>query len=525
MSALRSGWTMALVSAGFLVLGQGVPVAAAGPHAIPRQTAPPIQVDLNRLVNEALQSIERDRSFQIAQSGDTVSPAGSGEAGRAASPEGQARPAEPPAAPSGPAPQASPDPAPAQAASPDDPADAAASRPEPAAPAPDAAAAAPLPAGPLRAVPYVLALFRSGEGVTIEGHMPSEADREALLAEARGVLSGLVVTDLTEVAEGVPAGVNWLAAGRFLVVQALRMRQGELRISGTELTVRAEPADRPGFVALNNALQAGRLPEGLRLAAADVASPRVSPYVWSVVRQGSTVLLRGYVPSLAEGEAARMLAAALFGGLAVQDEQVVAAGAPEGFAGAVAAALGHLALLEEGRAELSDRSLAIAGSAPSDVAAAAAGAAIVASAPFGYAVRHAIAAPPPPPPPPPPAPADTCSPRIAEVMAEGGIVFQFGRETMRPDSLQRLRRIADILKECPQVAFVVEGHTDSDGNPDQNRDLSERRAASVVSVLIRQGIAASRLSAEGLGQTRPLVPNDSAANKARNRRIEFRAVR
>lgn len=355
--------------------------------------------------------------------------------------------------------------------------------------------------------------------------MPSEADREALLAEARGVLSGLVVTDLTEVAEGVPAGVNWLAAGRFLVVQALRMRQGELRISGTELTVRAEPADRPGFVALNNALQAGRLPEGLRLAAADVASPRVSPYVWSVVRQGSTVLLRGYVPSLAEGEAARMLAAALFGGLAVQDEQVVAAGAPEGFAGAVAAALGHLALLEEGRAELSDRSLAIAGSAPSDVAAAAAGAAIVASAPFGYAVRHAIAAPPPPPPPPPPAPADTCSPRIAEVMAEGGIVFQFGRETMRPDSLQRLRRIADILKECPQVAFVVEGHTDSDGNPDQNRDLSERRAASVVSVLIRQGIAASRLSAEGLGQTRPLVPNDSAANKARNRRIEFRAVR
>jgi OOP family OmpA-OmpF porin len=358
--------------------------------------------------------------------------------------------------------------------------------------------------------------------------MPSEAVREALVAEARSLLPGLVVTDLIEIAAGVPEGADWQAAGRFLVLQALRLRQGELRIRGTELTVRGEPTDRAGFVALNNALRGGPLPGGLRLAAADIAPPRVSPYVWGAVRQANMLLLRGYVPSAAEGEAARSLAAALFAGLTVRDEQVVAAGAPEGFAGAVAAALGHLALLEEGRADLSDRALAIAGSAPSDVAAAAAGAAIMASAPFGFTVRHAIAAPPPPPPsapPPPPVPPDTCSPRIAEVMASGGIVFQFGRETLRPDSLQRLRRIAGILKECPQTAFVIEGHTDSDGNPDQNRDLSERRAAAVVSVLIREGIAAARLSAEGLGQTRPLVPNDSPANKARNRRIEFRAVR
>ncbi|MFN3853664.1 MAG: OmpA family protein [Phreatobacter sp.] len=364
--------------------------------------------------------------------------------------------------------------------------------------------------------------------MTIEGHMPSEAWREALVAEARSLLPGLVVTDLIEIAAGVPEGADWQAAGRFLVLQALRLRQGELRIRGTELTVRGEPADRSGLVALNNALQPGRLPRGLRLAAAEIAPPRVSPYVWSAVRQADMLLLRGYVPSAADGAAARALAATLFAGLTVRDEQVVAAGAPEGFAGAVAAALGHLALLEEGRADLSDRTLAIAGAAPSDVAAAAAGAAIMASAPFGYAVRHAIAAPPPPPPPapsPPPAPPDTCSPRIAEVMAGGGIVFQFGRESLRPDSLQRLRRIAEILKECPQTAFVIEGHTDSDGNPDQNRDLSERRAAAVVSVLIREGIAAARLSAEGLGQTRPLVPNDSPANKARNRRIEFRAVR
>jgi outer membrane protein OmpA-like peptidoglycan-associated protein len=67
----------------------------------------------------------------------------------------------------------------------------------------------------------------------------------------------------------------------------------------------------------------------------------------------------------------------------------------------------------------------------------------------------------------------------------------------------------------------VEGHTDSDGDPGANQTLSERRAQAVVGWLVAHGIDAGRLRAVGCAARDPLVPNDSAEHKARNRRTEF----
>ncbi len=94
---------------------------------------------------------------------------------------------------------------------------------------------------------------------------------------------------------------------------------------------------------------------------------------------------------------------------------------------------------------------------------------------------------------------------------------------MEPASQSRLDRVAQAMNTCPRVRFTVAGHTDSDGIAAQNVDLSQRRAQAVVAYLIRRGVEAGRLIAEGHGATRPLVPNDSSANKARNRRIEITA--
>ncbi len=160
------------------------------------------------------------------------------------------------------------------------------------------------------------------------------------------------------------------------------------------------------------------------------------------------------------------------------------------------------------------------GRVPDAVSAAAARAAITGSAPFGFTATATLIAPAPPPPPPAP---PACLAAIATELAQGGIAFRISRDVMEPASEARLNRIAQAMITCPRVRFTIAGHTDSDGIAAQNVDLSQRRAQAVVAYLIRRGVEAGRLLSEGHGATRPLAPNDSAANKARNRRIEITA--
>jgi OOP family OmpA-OmpF porin len=87
-----------------------------------------------------------------------------------------------------------------------------------------------------------------------------------------------------------------------------------------------------------------------------------------------------------------------------------------------------------------------------------------------------------------------------------------------------LNSVADIAGRCPEAKIEVTGHTDSVGSRDKNRVLSESRARSVVDYLAGRGVAPARISARGFGDTRPVASNDTEANRAKNRRIEFRVV-
>ena len=78
-----------------------------------------------------------------------------------------------------------------------------------------------------------------------------------------------------------------------------------------------------------------------------------------------------------------------------------------------------------------------------------------------------------------------------------------------------------VLKLCPQTRVAVEGHTDDQGRIENNLELSQRRAEAVMQFFVSRGISLSRLSARGYGEERPLVENNTAADRARNRRIEF----
>lgn len=373
-----------------------------------------------------------------------------------------------------------------------------------------------------------IALTRRGDQLLIEGAVAHADEARDLAATARTLIPGITPVDRTDLAEGAPADMDRPATLRFALHQLARLKEGAARLEGRDLTIEGVAADRAGYAAVNLALR-DSLPAGVVLKQAAIRPPAVSPYRWFVERSATGILIRGYAPSEEARSAARAVVGSHFGSLAISDEQEIATGAPDDFAGAVLAAVKQLYLLPKGRVALEDRTLTVTGEVPSEAYANAVRGAVQRLAPAGYAVNATVTAPPPPAPvrappaaaPPPPAVADTCMPKIREEMAAGGIVFQFGRETVRPESLARLKRIAAILKECPQTKLTVEGHTDSDGIPAQNVDLSQRRAQAVVSLLIREGIAAERLMAEGVGAARPLVANDSPANKARNRRIEF----
>ncbi len=101
------------------------------------------------------------------------------------------------------------------------------------------------------------------------------------------------------------------------------------------------------------------------------------------------------------------------------------------------------------------------------------------------------------------------------------IQFEFASASIPPQGQEALNRLAAALEQCPAVYVIIEGHTDTDGDFHRNQSLSVRRAEAVRQLLIKYGAGANQLSVAGFGQSRPLVPNDSDANKRRNRRIEL----
>lgn len=101
------------------------------------------------------------------------------------------------------------------------------------------------------------------------------------------------------------------------------------------------------------------------------------------------------------------------------------------------------------------------------------------------------------------------------------IHFEFDRAVIRPVSYPILNTVAQVLRDYPDIEIEIQGHTDSRGRDDYNMRLSQQRAEAVRQYLIEQGISASRLTARGYGEERPIDTNQTSAGRAANRRVEF----
>jgi outer membrane protein OmpA-like peptidoglycan-associated protein len=112
--------------------------------------------------------------------------------------------------------------------------------------------------------------------------------------------------------------------------------------------------------------------------------------------------------------------------------------------------------------------------------------------------------------------------KLVMMLKNPPIQFEISSATLTSASRKYLDVLSDMLKKQPNIELLIEGHTDSQDRLGKNQVLSEERALAVKTYLTGKGISPDRLDSAGFGGSRPIAENDTAAGRAKNRRIEFR---
>jgi len=107
------------------------------------------------------------------------------------------------------------------------------------------------------------------------------------------------------------------------------------------------------------------------------------------------------------------------------------------------------------------------------------------------------------------------------VVTIGDVLFATDRAELNANGMATARKLAEVMMQNPDRTVMVEGFTDSTGTAAHNKDLSERRAASVAQALVSLGVPRERIGMRGYGEAFPVASNDTASNRQLNRRVEI----
>ena len=120
--------------------------------------------------------------------------------------------------------------------------------------------------------------------------------------------------------------------------------------------------------------------------------------------------------------------------------------------------------------------------------------------------------------------AKLCQDKLQAATDANAIRFRTASATIDRDSNAVLDRLADVVKACPGNVINIEGHTDSQGDAGANLTLSRSRAMAVRDYLVKAGVDASLIVADGYGDTKPVADNETPEGRAQNRRIGFKVL-
>src|SRR5262245_7371969 len=327
--------------------------------------------------------------------------------------------------------------------------------------------------------PYLWSAQFAGGQLVLSGHVAGEGARAELLAAASTAPPGTDIVDRMEPAEGAPQGFAKVAAA--LVKELVRLQSASAEMKDAALTVTGVAADEAQAQAVRAALRA-------------VA---VAPFKLNDQLRVREPKVEAKPPAPAEPE---VKPAAPSPPPAVEPAGKVAAPAPQPPADPRKV---EAPKVETPKVETPP-------SAPQ-----------AAPPPAGPAPKAAAAAPPPAAPAAAQAQAAACQERLAKIASAGRILFDSDSATLDASSFDTLDRLAKETKRCPGVRIAIQGHADVEGSTEYNQRLSVRRAQAVVAYLVKVGADAQQLEAVGFGSSRPAAPNNTMANKARNRRIEI----
>ncbi|RTL52520.1 MAG: OmpA family protein [Bradyrhizobiaceae bacterium] len=362
------------------------------------------------------------------------------------------------------------------------------------------------------AKPFVWTAERDVARVTLSGSAPLPAIRARLMDAARAIPMGSEAADHMVLSRGAPPRFD--AAALLLIDQVGKLKEGKITLTDMAVSLAGMARELGSREAIVAALK--NLPEGYTVADNAIAAP---PYIFQANNDpvAQTLTLSGYVPDNNVHAAIIAAIGRKFVSEKVIDNLKASLGAPQGFANGVILALSALSRLSTGSLTVSDRDVKLSGDALYPLAAEQLQADLASGLPQGWKVKADISVKP------VASPVDStvCQQLFVEMLGKGKIRFESGRATIDPDSMGLLDRLVETALRCPTANLEIAGHTDSDGDSAANQTLSLRRAQAVVDYLIKAGLPKERVTAVGYGDSKPVAPNDTDENKAKNRRIEF----
>jgi len=360
--------------------------------------------------------------------------------------------------------------------------------------------------------PYRWDASNDGKSVTLQGLAPSDAIRAEIAATAARLFAGREVVNRMRLARGAPNG-DFARAATSALTELAKLADGETTMTDGELSIRGHGSASVTTDVVTTSVRAS-LPAPFTVGVIDI----IAPYALKIAKGGGRVVLAGSAPNDAARNDLAAAAKAAFLGEPVENQLANRSDAPARLVDAVKALFPSLARLASGSLTLDDTVFNVEGLAIYDKAAdqikLELGRALVRGFKLGVVTIGVI-------PPPPALEVNECQPALDGLLAKGRILFETGSANLSKESLALLDHLIEVVRRCREASIEVAGHTDSQGTPELNLDLSQRRAEAVTSYIGESGVDTTRMTSAGYGETKPVASNDTPEGRAQNRRIEF----
>jgi len=365
--------------------------------------------------------------------------------------------------------------------------------------------------------PYIFNAEYQHNQLSIEGYVPDTMSQQMIEENLSFFFNQKSIKNNLLLASGQPA--DWQELLLLLLESMSQFQNARLEVtnynvllSGTLPTTARLKLVKEKLTSFKNKYY--RL--NLYLKAADEKAPpkRVDPYTFYADYENQELRTRGYFPTQEVRREFIKQARNVFSGEKFIDDGLrIASGEPAHWQSVINQLLKNLKKLQRGRLEISNYNIRLTGLVNTTKTKESLKELIPQLLKHHYHLQLYVQA------------ADTqslvCQRKFNVLLGSKAIGFAPNSARIQIKSYSLLERLITVAKSCPEAKITIAGHTDALGDAEKNQQLSQQRAEAVRTYLIKNGIEEQLIKAIGYGEAKPIASNDTAASRAKNRRIEF----